>query len=207
MSQDIVDLSLLSVKAESSVKCEEVALWVHNHLVTFSSWWRCRNSIFPGRQAVKASRDIHTWLLRKAESRHGQTQPPPSYLWMKYLGCSLPSEPVLWGACKDTAVLYLPQMPQQGCTVSAANGAASWHGCPQREPSFQGCLFLIWPVLVSCGRAWTLQNSVWLAPSPKPAQAQGAAPSAAGNPMETPSLEEPEPRFFLIWAIIFTHPS
>lgn len=112
---------------------------------------------------------------------------------MRYLSCSLPWELVLQDACEATAALYLPQVPPR---APGATRAASWHGCPQGKPKFQGCLFLTWPVLVSHGRARTLQNPARLAPSPKPAQDQAAAPSAAGSPMEAPSLEEPDPRFF-----------
>lgn len=38
---------------------------------------------------------VFTCLLRRAELRHGQTWPHPSYLWMRCSGCSLPSGLVL----------------------------------------------------------------------------------------------------------------
>lgn len=55
---------------------------------------------------------------------------------MRYLGCSLPLELVLQGACKVTAMLYLPQVPLWGCMASAVTMAAGWYGLPLGRAKF-----------------------------------------------------------------------
>lgn len=139
------------MKARSSVKRGEVALRVHKHDVTFRSWWRYGNAVFPGRPAAKAKRDVRVRLLRRAESRHGQTRPPPRYLRTRCLGCSPPRR---W-------LRRLSAQLRQCCTSRRCRrGAVSWRGGPQGQPNFQGCPFLTWPLLVSHGRARTLRNPV-----------------------------------------------
>lgn len=70
-----------------------------------------------------------------------------------------------------------PSAPQGDGRSPGASRIASWHSCPQGEPSLWSYPLLICLGSVSQGKIQTLQIPTGICPSLKPAQAQGAAPS------------------------------
>lgn len=143
---------------------------------------------------------VYTCLLRRAELRHGQTWPHPSYLWMRYLCCSLPSGLVLqlvqW-CCPShrrynrTAGLLLLLGLRVGMAI--LRGTQAFRNALASSGHF-------WRPMAEHGLHKTLYNVFLPYNQPKP----GEQPLLH---LGVHPWRNSDPRLSFIWAILFNHPS